>query len=457
MASYERMRYWTTHNSYEGGSRGSLHDQLSGSVRSVELDVWDNDFERLGDYRLGHFKPGHAVATGSGDAGENPKTLFLRDWLKTIADWHEANDHAVLTIVLDLKSDLTDNETAGDLEDLNARLEEAFGDSLFTRDDFDVTGAWPDTAELRNRVICVLSGNSNNRASYRFCTGSRPAVAMQEDGAVVAAYRSNAGDMRYWSGRARLPRGAAPGRIDWIHKGTYAWSPHTVSEPSVAALGDGWFVSVYRIGPAPGRTSPSNLHATIGELGEGGRVFWRDSHEVGAGVLPSLEVVGPSRVRLVYSTPSEKSFRAREGTVDRKRGRIEWSDASASDGPAFARDAVLWKGHEIRVRTNNIGVVLCALDGAQRAIGYRQLMFVELQGDEDRAELLDPVFYGASASNRGAIARARALGLVARAWWFKHGDRAEPPGPDQENFAATDFPFAPWYAPYMQAGGTVEV
>ena len=457
MPPYEKTRYWTTHNSYEGGPRGSLPSQLARNVRSVELDVWDNDFERFGDYRLGHFKPGHAVALGTGGADENPKTLLLRDWLKTIADWHQANDHAVLTVVLDLKSDLTDNHGAGDLEDLNARLEEAFGDSLFTRDDFDAAGAWPDTASLRNRVICVLSGNSNNRASYRYCTGSRPATAMQDDGAIVAAYRSNAGDMRYWSGKARLARGASPGRIDWIHKGTYAWSPHTVSEPAVAAMGDGWFVSVYRIGPAPGRTSPSTLHATIGELGDGGRVFWRDSREVGSGVLPSLQVLGANKVRLVYSTPSEKTMRVREGTIDRKRGRVDWGEPSGSDGPAFARDTVAWKGHEIRVRTNSAGLVLFSFDGVQRAIGYRQLMFVELQSEEDRGELLDPVFYGASASNRDAIARARGLGMVARAWWFKQTDRMAPPGPEQENFAATDFPFAAWYAPYMREGGAVEV
>jgi hypothetical protein len=457
MPPYDRTRYWTTHNSYEGRDRGSITSQLDRNVRSIELDVWDNDFERVGDYRLGHFKPGHAVVLGSGDADSNPRTLLLRDWLKTIATWHEANDHAVITVVLDLKSDLTDNEGPGDLEDLNARVEEAFGDSLFTRDHFDLTGAWPDTADLRNRVICVLSGNSNNRASYRYCTGERPALAMQDDGTVVVAYRSTAGDMRYWSGQARLPRGAAAGRIDWIHKGTYAWSPHTVSEPSVTALGDGWFVSVYRIGPAPGRTSPSTLHCTIGELGDGGRVFWRDSHEVGSGVQPSLETLGANTVRLVYSTPSGKSLRVREGTVDRKKGRVAWGEPQDSEDAAFARDAVTWKGHEIRCRTNDLGVVLCSFDGVQRAIGYRQLMFVELQSEEDKAELLDPVFYGASASNRGAIARARTLGMVARAWWFKQNDRALPPGPDQENFAATDFPFSPWYEPYMTDGGAVEV
>jgi hypothetical protein len=136
--------------------------------------------------------------------------------------------------VLDLKSDLTDNETAGDLEDLNARLEEAFGDSLYTRDEFDVTGAWPDTADLRNRVICVLSGNSNNRASYRYCTGAQPALAMQDDGAVVVAYRSSAGDMRYWSGRARLARGDAPGRIELDPQGHVRVEPahRSPSRPS---------------------------------------------------------------------------------------------------------------------------------------------------------------------------------------------------------------------------------
>ncbi len=140
-----------------------------------------------------------------------------------------------------------------------------------------------------------------------------------------------------------------------------------------------------------------------------------------------------------------------------KKGGLDWGDPGSGEGPAFARDAVAWKGHEIRVRTNSVGLVLCAFDGVQRAIGYRQLLFVELQSEEDRTEFLDPVFYGASAGSRHAIARARSLGMVARAWWFRENDRAAPPGPDQENFAATDFPFAPWYEPYKRDGGRVEV
>ena len=84
MATYDRMRYWTTHNSYEGGPRGSVPAQLTENVRSVELDIWDNDFEKVGDYRLGHFKPGHAVALGAGAPGDNPSTLLLRDWLRVI-------------------------------------------------------------------------------------------------------------------------------------------------------------------------------------------------------------------------------------------------------------------------------------------------------------------------------------------------------------------------------------
>lgn len=457
MPAYERMRYWTTHNSYEGGSRGSIPWQLDRSVRSIELDVWDNDFRRFGDYRLGHFKPGHAVALGTGAAGENPKSLLLRDWLKTIARWHEANDHAVLTLVLDLKSDLTDNDDAGDLEDLNARLEDAFGTSLFTRDDYDRAGRWPDSADLRNRVIVVLSGNSNNRASYRYCAGERPAIAMQEDGAVVVAYRSAAGDMRYFSGKARLPQRDAPGRVDWWRKGTYAWSPLTVSEPAIAMMGDGWIVSVHRVGPAPGRTGPANLLYTAGLRAEDGRIDWRDGDEVGVGIEPTVEVVGASKVRLVHQTANGKELRAREGTLDRARGRIAWGKPSAAEGPQPRRDAVTWKGHELGVLANQAGTVLGSFDGVQRAIGYRQLMFVELQSEEDRRELLDPVFYGASASSHEAIARARQAGMVARAWWFKPDDRVAPPSPLQENFAATDHPFASWYAPYMKEGGAVEV
>lgn len=457
MPIYEQKRYWATHNSYEGKTRDWLSAQLARNVRCVELDVWDNDYEKFGDFRLGHLKPGHAVALGTGAAGENPTNLLLRHWLKIIADWSASNDHAVITLVLDIKSDLTDNDEGGDLEDLNEKIEKAFGQSLFTRDDFDALGGWPDSAALRNKVVCVLSGNSNNRASYRYCVGEKPSIAVGADGRVVVAYRSGAGDMRYWSGKAKPPAKGLPGAIVWRRRGTYAWNPYTVSEPSLAMVADGWVVSVHRIGPAPGKPGPALLECKAGELREDGRIDWHEGDVFGSGMLPSLESAGGNKLRLIHTTDSGKSLRLREGTLNKKKGKVKWEKATATEGPPYPRDTAWWNGHDLRCLANANELILCAFDGAQTAVGYRQVAFVELQSEEERGSFVDPLFYGAAASNPAAIARARSLGLVARAWWFKPGDETSPPSPPQENFAATDFPFDPFYAPYMTAGGQTEV
>lgn len=454
MARYDLTRYWATHNSYEGKTRNWIPAQLDGNVRCLELDIWANDYERFGDFRLGHFKPGHAVALGTGAAQENPTTLFLADWLKVIADWSAANaGHAALTIVLDAKSDLTDNDNAGDLKDLNHKLENAFGAGLFTRDDYDAGGGWPDTGRLRNKVICVLSGNSNSRASYRYCFGEKPAIAVNAGGSVVIAYRSGAGDMRHWLGQARTRLK----RVEWERKGTYAFSTYSVSEPAVAMTDDGWVVSVYRIGPAPGKAGPALLECRVGELRDDGRIDWHGPDTFARGMLPSLELAGANKLRLIHTTDSGKSLRLREGTLNRAKKRVEWKDSQATLGPSFPRDTATWKGHALRCLTNASGMILCDFDGSQMAVGYRQIAFVELQSEEDKSDLVDPLFYGASASNQAAIANARNAGFTARAWWFKDGNQASTPSPPQENFSATDHPFEPWYAPYMAAGGQTEV
>lgn len=454
MPLYDQTRYWTTHNSYEGGARDSIPAQLDRKVRCIELDVWDNDYDKVGDFRVGHFKPGHAVALGTVAPG-NPNTLLLREWLLTIADWSANNDHAVITLVLDLKSDLTDNALGGDLEDLNAELEDAFGDRLFTRDDHDAAGVWPDTAALRNRVVCVLSGNASNRSSYRYSFGTQPALAANTRGDVVLAYRSEAGDMRCWTGKARLANGARPGGVVWRHKSTYAWNNlYTVSEPALAITDDAFVVSVHRVGPAPGSVSPALLECVVGAPEAGGRVSWYDADGLGSGRSPSLEVLSANRLRLVYETANGKGRRAREGTLDRKKGSVAWSPAASTGDALLVRDTAVWKGHTLQAAANARRTVLVGFDGAQRAVGYRQLAFVELQSEEADGDLLDPLFYGASAANAAAIARARARGQVARAWWFKKGDATTPPKP--ENFAATDHPFEAFYAAYVAAGGPTE-
>ncbi len=457
MARYDLCRFWSTHNSYDGldgngNLKGTLATQLAGNVRCLELDLWDSDYAQFGDYRLGHLKAGDGVALGGGAGGQNPRTLLFADWLTAVKNWSDAKAgaHAPITLVLDLKSDLTDNAQGGDLEDLNATLEDVLGDALFTRDDFDATPArqWPEVDALEGRFITVLSGDSASRLAYRYCFGAQPALAANASGDVVLAYPSPAGDMRCWSGRVK-PR---DGRVDWRRKGTYGFDPNTVSEPSLAVTDDGFVVSVHRIGPRPGEAGPALLECQVGAIQDDGRIAWGEPDTFGAGLEPGVSVVSPNRLVEVHKTPSGKSLRQRAGTLDRARKRVSWGDAAPAAAP-LPRDVVAWKGHDLRCLTNALGMVLCAVDGAQRPVQHRQLAFVELQSGEERRGFVDPLFFSATAAEKDAIAAARAAGMVARGYWFRESDRTQPPTPPQENMAATDEPQSPWYAAYMADGG----
>lgn len=452
MARYDQRRYWASHNSYSGETRGTILDQLGAKVRCLELDFWDNDYASLGDYRVGHLRPGHEVATGNG----NPDTPFLKEWLKVVAGWSKAHPgHAPITLVLDGKSDLTDNDVAGDLEDLNQTLEKIFGTRLFTRDDYDSdpTGAWPDTAALRDKVICVLSGNSNTRFSYRYCNGTRPALAVNPDGAVVLAYRSTVGDMRYWSGQVKL----GGKRIEWLRKGTYAFNnPNTVSEPALTMTDDGFVISVHRVGPRPGEKWPAILEYRVGELQDDGRIAWSGPGAVAKGIEPSVAMISTNKLQEVHKTWGGQGLRLCDGTLNRSKKTIEWTDPVETEDPPFPRDTADFKGHLLQCSANGQDRILAAVDGVARDVGYRQIAFVELQNDERREELVDPLFYGASAGETAKIARARHAGFTARGWWFKKEHRVEPPSPPQENHAGTDFPMEVWYDDYMKKGGQSE-
>ena len=44
MATYDVMRFRASLNSYSGGDRGSVVDQLNARIRCIEFDFHDNDF-----------------------------------------------------------------------------------------------------------------------------------------------------------------------------------------------------------------------------------------------------------------------------------------------------------------------------------------------------------------------------------------------------------------------------
>ena len=454
MASYEETRFWTTHNSYTGGADlGSLVDQLNKKVRWLELDIHDDEYDRVGDYRLGHWNPGSEVMVGDG----NPASLLLRDWLAVLAAWSAtpANArHAPVTLVLDIKSDLTDNDEGGDLEDLNQRLEDAFGAKLFTRADYDGRGAWPELDDLRGRFLVVLSGDGGTRIAYRAAYGGPPAMAVNTGGDVVLAYRSPGGDMRCWSGQAT----AGSDRVVWYRKGTYAVNPYTVSEPTLAINDDRWVASVYRVGPQPGQPGPALLESRLGRMQDdaGGvvnrRIKWfRSPQQLDAGRNPSLQIDG-DEVRLVHETADGQGRREVRGTINRQKQTIAWRKGRDSALPLFPRDRAEWQGRPMQALVNLAGRVIFRLDAQQTAVGFRQVAFVERQKGDDTAQIGDALFFAADAGSPNDIAEARNARLPSRAWWFKEPNRTDPPSPPQENAAATDTPFTQWYEAYMNGG-----
>ena len=160
--NYPQSVFACSHNSYEGGARGSVPHQLSIGCRLVELDIWSRDYSSARDFRIGHAWPGNSVMEGDG----NPDTDHLRAWLAQLAAWRSENPSAApLTLTLDLKDDLSRNANGqGSFADLEAELEEAFGSALYTASDWP--GAWPDVDALRGRVLVVMSGNQNSRLAY---------------------------------------------------------------------------------------------------------------------------------------------------------------------------------------------------------------------------------------------------------------------------------------------------
>src|SRR5262249_44693247 len=145
-----------THNSYAGGRRASIRAQLDGGVRALELDVHDEDFSNAG-FRVGHSFPGDDVFHEDG----NPAGDELDAWLGTISTWsldHRA--HAPITLMLDLK------DAIGELGELDELLVRAFGERVYAAPSLG-DGIWPTVAELRGRILVVLSGDEATRAAYR--------------------------------------------------------------------------------------------------------------------------------------------------------------------------------------------------------------------------------------------------------------------------------------------------
>jgi hypothetical protein len=433
MPTYDATCFRGTHNSYSGGARGSIVDQLHAGVRLLELDVHAQGFAALRDFRVGHLKPGAEVALGDG----NPATIMLSDWLTVIARWSNENVHAPITLVLDLKDDLISTDCGGP-EDLNECLEKAFGDLLYTRDERDRDGEWPDIADLHNRVLCVLSGNGNTRASYRWTCGAEPALSVNARGDVVLVYRSTAGDLNGYLGAI-----GPDGVVEWQHKSTYCFSRMPLSRPAVSVNDDGWVLAAHEFQPPEGFVG-SRLESVLGRIMQARRVTWFDSEVFAQGGAPWLELKG-SEVRAVVAGTG--GFRSITGSLDTGKLDVDWGkDASAPAAPPPA-DRAAWQGAAYRCAADATGAVVFGPEGGELLpVRFRQVAFVEEQLGDLQGSVRDALFFAADAKNTRALQAARQRGQVVRAWGFEECD-----APGCSQIDATDDPRATWYAQLTNA------
>ena len=168
--AFTHVYFSATHNSYEGGERRSVREQLEAGVRAIEYDVHDNDFDREG-YRLGHLRHGEAVERGQG----NPNTNDLDAWLDVIDQWSSDHpDHAPLLLTIDLKDNLMDNRSYddGNLAHLNTVLINHLSRIWRPEDGAD------NVESARDHVLCILSGDGGTRRGYLHDVGSSPALAL---------------------------------------------------------------------------------------------------------------------------------------------------------------------------------------------------------------------------------------------------------------------------------------
>ena len=96
-----------THNSYSGGSRGGILEQLERGIRSLEFDFHDNDFETTVIIEWVTIRPVERSNMAMAISGD-----LLTDWLTVVANWSQRHtDHAPITMILDAKDNLRDNES----------------------------------------------------------------------------------------------------------------------------------------------------------------------------------------------------------------------------------------------------------------------------------------------------------------------------------------------------------
>ena len=446
---FNNALFAATHNSYSGGDRGTITQQLDSGVRFIELDLNDNDYSKVRDFQIGHGSPGRQVDHSPG----NPPDNLFRSWLGLIANWSRSNPgHAPITLGLDLKNNLSSKDSAadGNLSALNEKVSEGLGELLYTSATLG-TDPWPAVGDLNGKIVVVLSGNQDSRKAYLSDQGANPSVALNSSGWVAEVHKSQSFNTLWtWTGHLE-----ADGNVTWLGHAKL----DSGKQPAVAINDAGVVVEVHK------SENFDQLYYHVGQLQPDGSITWGDSHKFASGSQPSIAFASPTGLDVVEIHVNGGNQRI-TGTVDPANRTIRWGSAQPTSQSRFTTNRAQSAGREVFVTTgvDSAGTADTLLystfnNGTPQVSGgrirYAQLLFVEFQkGNSSTLEAENLWFYAASASsgNLSWAGEWRRRGKSVRLWAFTESSiQVQPP----VNYPATDTPYADWYVDYTAAIGTI--
>lgn len=418
---FDEAVFAATHNSYSGGTRGAITEQLEGGVRFIEFDVQADDFATLG-YQVGHDMPGHEVEVGA----PNPDSVALTDWLAIVTTWHDAHpNHLPLTIGFDIKDPISSVATFedGNLSRFNSLIATTFGPALLTES--DVVDGWPTVEDLRGRILVVLSGDTASRLAYRRTPGTNPAVAGNALQKAIVAHES--------------------GGASWVWSGSFfgmaRYEITTGTDPTVALSDDGTVVLV--------TVDSGALQIRTGNL-QNDVITWDGPAmpfaDPGAAQNPSVRFSDPTTLREIHETPTGE-LRTWDGTWDATARTITWvAGAAAATRFDETTSGTLTVAS---VDTPPYGPIVM-FNGTRLRLA--QWMFSESQfSGPVEFESDDVLFYAADAFGPADVQWAvekRNAGGIVRLWKFDLPTVMPDPPP---TFPATDLPERDFYVDYCRA------
>ena len=437
----------SSHNSYEGGERGSLFQQLNAGVRGLEFDIHDNDFQTQG-YRIGHFQFGQGVDHSRG----NPTSNRLDDWLLHLDSWSRSHpEHAPIILTLDFKDDLMDNRSfqEGNLAHFNHILQQTLSTLI------PASSSIPSVADLEGKTLCVLSGDQGTRLGYLYDQGFNPSVTLNQSLKVIEVHDSGSGFLWYWSGQiVESNRGST--HIQWQRHGRYDRG----QKPSIVLFNQGQVLEVHQ------SESSSTLWYRLGTLSSQGEVSFSDSHRFESnGRAPSLRIrnQNPLEVQVRY-TSNNNQLRQRIGTLLPNQDEVNWEESQLASGPLFNHQVSSLSSYRIEVGTQDTlesevpGVfpnqalsyrLLSSNQEMDRGlIRYEPLCFVEWQNQEINHPLLRLQPFGAvSNSSQNILTSPYVDGSMVRIWGFQIPSSQMP---TSTHLPASDFPLSREYQDYCE-------